>query len=63
MNKIMLALKSRTFWVVVLMFLTGGIQAISNIIPDSLLPVVEGGLGLLAAYFHVTPSQNYTDKA
>ncbi len=52
-------MKSRTFWTVVVMFLVGGVQAITQFIPAGLLPFVEGGLGLLATYFHVNPSQNY----
>ena len=58
MNKIALMLKSRTFWTVVVML-------VFNLIPQ--LPVdqgvkdlVNGILTLLATYFHINPSQNYT---
>ncbi|MES2006890.1 MAG: hypothetical protein V4436_02145 [Patescibacteria group bacterium] len=60
MNKVLLALKSRTIWTIVLMFVIGGVNAVSTFIP----PVVEvplmGALSFLAMYFHVNPSQNYT---
>jgi hypothetical protein len=57
MSKITLALKSRTFWTVAVM-------VVLNVLPH--LPfngetrdLITGVLGLLAAYFHVNPSQNY----
>lgn len=59
MNKIVLGLKSRTTWTVVAMFLIGGISAVQSLIPAQYVGLVEGGLGLLAMYFHVNPSQNY----
>lgn len=59
MNKVSLALKSKTTWTVVAMFVIGGTNAISSFIPSSLEPVVMGALGLLAVYFKVTPSQKY----
>jgi hypothetical protein len=58
MSKFALALKSRTFWTVVVML-------VFNLIPhlpvdQSVKDLVNGILTLLAAYFHVNPSQNYT---
>ena len=57
MNKVTLALQSRTFWTVVVMM-------VFNLIPQ--LPVdqavkdlINGVFTLVAAYFHVNPSQNY----
>lgn len=60
MNKIILALKSRTVWTVIVMFLIGGVNAVASFIPAGLETPVMGALALLAAYFKVTPSQNYT---
>lgn len=52
-------LASRTFWMIVLMFITGGINAVTQFIPASLQVVVMGLLSVAATYFHVNPSQNY----
>lgn len=59
MNKITQALQSRTFWTLVVMFLIGGVQAITAVIPAGWETPIMGVLGILAAYFHVNPSQNY----
>ncbi len=59
MSKIALTLRSRTFWTIVLLFVIGGFDSISNVIPAGMATPVEGVLALLAAYFHVNPSQQY----
>lgn len=60
MSKVTLALRSRTFWTLVVMVLV-------NVVPG--LPVDQPAkdllttvLGLVATYFHVNPSQNYTPQ-
>ena len=55
----MTLLKSRTVWTIVLMFIVGGVNAVSSSIPASAMPFVQGLLGLTAIYFKVNPSQNY----
>lgn len=60
MDKLIQLLKSRTVWTVVAMFVIGGTNAVTQFIPASFTPYIEGGLGLLAMYFHVSPSQDYT---
>lgn len=60
MNKIVLALKSRTFWTLVAMFVYNGVGAIHSSIPASISPIVNSLLGLMVVYFHITPSQDYT---
>ena len=52
-------LRSRTFWTIAVMFLVGGVEGIAQFIPDSFEPVILGGLGLLATYFKLNPSQDY----
>ncbi len=52
-------IKSRTNWTIVAMFVIGGVEAISGLIPGALLPYVQGVLGLLAMYFKINPSQDY----
>ena len=42
-----------------MMFLVGGVEAISTFIPESLSTVALGALGLLAVYFKLNPSQKY----
>ena len=55
MDKIKLALSSRTVWTIIVMFLVSGISGIHDSIPASLLPIVDGGLSILAIYFRVNP--------
>lgn len=50
---------SRTFWTVVAMFVVGGLNAITPVLPPNVQAVVVALLGVLATYFHVNPSQNY----
>lgn len=59
MEKIAKLLKSRTFWTIVVMFLTGGVHAVTQFIPADLLVYVEGALGILATYFHANPKQQF----
>lgn len=59
MSKIALALKSRTVWTVVVLFLVNGVGAIHGYIPAGYLPLVDGILGILAIYFKLSPSQQY----
>jgi len=55
-------LTSRTNWTVLVMFLIGGVEAIASVIPAGLLPIILGGLGLLATYFKMNPSQEYGSR-
>lgn len=59
MNTIMTMLKSRTVWAVAAMFVTGGVGAISSLIPAADMVYVQGVLGLMAVYFKLNPSQKY----
>lgn len=60
MNKIKLALNSRTFWTVVLGVVINTVNANSNIIPPHALDIINVVIGLLSTYFHLNPSQDYT---
>jgi len=51
--------KSRTVWAIIAMFIIGGTEAVSGIIPPAFIPYVTGALGLLATYFKLNPSQDY----
>lgn len=55
-------IKSRTFWTIVIMFLVGGIQSIHAVFPGDWATVAEGFLGMLATFYHLNPSQNYTNS-
>ena len=59
MEKIIKALTSRTVWVVIILFLTAGVDGIQNLVPADMLTPIQLGLALLAGYFKVTPSQSY----
>ena len=59
----MTILKSRTFWTIVVMFLYNGVMAIHNLIPVSFAPLVDGLLSIVAVYFHMNPSQNYSTSS
>ena len=50
---------SRTVWMIVLMFLIGGMESIAQFIPDSFETVILGGLGLLAAYFRANTKVDF----
>lgn len=62
MNKIKLALGSRTFWTGVVTFIVNVVPAVRNLISPKWLPLVDSVLLLLTAYFHVNPSQNYNSN-
>jgi len=53
-------LKSRTVWVIAFMFIMGGFQAIEVTMTPQVFLFVQGGLSLLATYFKINPSQDYT---
>lgn len=59
MNTLITLMKSRTVWVIVLMFVVGGTNAVAEFIPDQMESVIMGFLALLAAYFKLNPSQKY----
>lgn len=60
MNKIKQALKSRTFWTIVLTIIVNAVNANMKLFPADALDTVNIVLGLITTYFHVTPSQTYT---
>ena len=62
MLKIAQALKSRTFWTLVVLFIINGINGIHNQIPPALLTIVDVAMTMLATYFHVNPSQSYSSE-
>ena len=52
-------IKSRTVWVILATFVLAGFEGIREFIPVALQVYVYGGLGLLATYFKLDPSQDY----
>ena len=58
-TKITQALMSRTTWVLILMFVVGGFEAVQNLIPADIYKPIFGVLTMLAIYFKVNPSQDY----
>lgn len=59
-SKIELALGSKTFWTLVLLFIINTVHANSGLIPTGAMDTLNPILTFLGAYFHVNPSQNYT---
>lgn len=53
------AIKSRTVWTVIVMFVLGGIQNISQFITPELFVLIETILSGLVIYFKLKPSQSY----
>jgi hypothetical protein len=52
-------LKSRTVWTVFLMFVVGGVNAITQFLPPEIQSTAMAVLSGLAVYFHTNPSQTY----
>lgn len=59
MEKIILSLKSRTFWTIVVTIVLNTINANTQFIPAGALDILNPILGLMGAYFHVNRSQYY----
>ena len=55
MEKLLNALKSRTTWTIIVLFIINGIDGIREQIPANLLPVIDGVLSMLAVYFRANP--------
>jgi hypothetical protein len=51
--------KSRTVWVFFFMFIVGGVNATTNVLPSTIVEPLMIILGLLGTYYHVNPSQQY----
>ncbi len=54
-------LKSRTVWTVIALFLINGVTGIRELIPPTLLPVIDGILGIAVIYFRVKPRVNFSE--
>ena len=62
-DKIVLALKSRTFYSVLATVIVNAVNANAQFIPTSDMVYVNLALAGITSYFHVNPSQNYAPKA
>ena len=54
-------LKSRTVWVIVILFIINGIAGVREMIPVMWLPMIDGVLSILAIYFRINPKQRFDD--
>lgn len=52
-DKFIVALKSRTTWTIVILFLINGVSGIRELLPGNWLPIVDAVLSLAAVYFRV----------
>lgn len=59
METLIKIVKSRNVWTVVLMFIIGGVNGITQYIPDEISKLILGILTVLAVYFKINPSQKY----
>jgi hypothetical protein len=59
MNKILLALHSRTIWTLVVMFVYNVLALYGHALSPSLNTLVTAVLGLLVGYFKLNPGQVY----
>lgn len=57
LNKI---IRSRTVWVITFTFVLAGFEGVRDFIPVVFQTPVFGLLGLLAAWFKLNPSQDYS---
>lgn len=55
MQKVIIALKSRTVWTVIALVIINGIPSVRDLLPTTWLPYVDVLLGLMASYFRVNP--------
>lgn len=53
MNKLSLAIRSRTVWTIVALFVINGIEGIREFFSPQVLTVVDAVLGLTAVYFRL----------
>ena len=52
-------IKSRTFWTLVVMFLTNGVASMVGHVPEAYTLTANFILSALAMYFKLNPSQTY----
>ena len=52
-------LKSRTIWTLVVLFIINGISGIRDQLNPAALTTIDAVLAVLAAYFRVSPQQNF----
>jgi len=59
MNYLQRAITSKTIWLILLIFIVGGVQAIQEFLNPQVFVFLTGALSLLTAYFKLNPSQEY----
>ena len=58
MNYIERAVRSKTVWVIILLFVIGGLQATQEFMNPQMFMLINGGLALLAAHFRINTKAN-----
>ncbi len=61
LSKVKMALASRTVGIIVLFLFINVVPQVRLMVPPQYLAIVDALLGLAATYFHVNPSQNYSE--
>lgn len=54
-SKLWLALRSRTVWSIIALFVVSGVDGVRDLLPGTWLPAVQSLLGFLTVYFRVNP--------
>ncbi len=62
MNKLTLALKSKTVWLIVVLFLSEGLKGISPELTGTPYTVAQACLAILAILAKLYPSQDYEGR-
>ena len=60
MNKLIGAMKSRTVWTIVAMFVLNNMVDIKAVLPDGWMPYTNLAMALAAIYFRMNPIQPMT---
>jgi len=56
------AIKSRTVWTIIIMFVIGGIQAIEPFMSPQVFAFINGALSLVAVHFRISPKQDFSKE-
>ena len=57
--KLFTMFKSRTVWMIIVLFILNGVGGIREQISPSLLSVIDATIAVLGIYFRVNPKQEY----
>ena len=59
LSKLVSSLKSRTVWMIILMFAVSGFSGIREFLSEPVFLLIEGVLGAFAIFFRVKPKAHF----